>query len=131
MLLTPVCNVKFYNKVISEMEIKCAASAISCLVKACCPVLTQKGRKNPEKSLPTESLFPGRGLNSRTSTYEAACRPFECDNSSGFLLPSLYKCSPNLHISRNPQYKICHQALMHQPPNSIKYVQYNFSILKV
>jgi len=70
---------------ISEKEIKCVARVIAFLEEACLPVLTLQGLKNPEKSLPKDSLFPGRGLNSRTSTYEAACRPFECDNPPGFL----------------------------------------------
>jgi len=47
-----------------------------------------KGTQKTREKLLKYSLFPGQGLNSRPSTYEAACRSFECANPSGFLFLS-------------------------------------------
>ena len=73
---------------ISEMEIKCVQPIITCLVERCCTGLVLKGLKKPAKKLLTYCFFPGKRLNSKPSTYEAACRSFECANPSGFLFLS-------------------------------------------
>jgi len=52
---------------ISEMEIKFVELAMASLLEAYCPVLALQALKNPVKSLPTDSLIRGRGMNSRHS----------------------------------------------------------------
>jgi hypothetical protein len=53
------------------MKIICLELVMAGLVETCCTGLAPQGFKNPAKNLPTDSLFPGGGLKSRPSKYEA------------------------------------------------------------